>query len=494
MRNAAPQSNARQNSLLLPIIWLLGILVLLGLLPQASLEQSRARQAAASGSYLDAARHAARAAVRLPWRPDLWEMAGSYAMQAGEPQYALAYLERGQSVSGPAQSGLSPNGLLMLGDAYSQAGYPEKARRLWQELFSSAPSVEVGLRLLQAQLAQDDFPGAIATLQRLVSLQPEQAQWHYRLGLLTATRRPEEALPYLERAAELDASLVPAAEKLRSSVFSGRLSDDPAYALLLVGRTLATLDEWSLAREGFHQAALARPDYAEAWAYLGEALQHPGSGPYSVSTASGSLAALQTALRLDPHSISANLFTAIYWMRQNRFLLARQHLDVAIQQDPNNPILQVELGNLLALSGDLAAAQQALQEAASLAPLDPQYLVRLAEFSLQYNYLVPQVALPAARRAVILAPQDPASLVVMAKVLIKQGDLVSAGRFLRRALEIAPRHAPAHLQLGFLRILQGDLPSAYTELQQVLSLAPESPAADQARRLIATYIGGTRAP
>ena len=196
---------------------------------------------------------------------------------------------------------------------------------------------------------------------------------------------------------------------------------------------------------------------------------------------------LQKAVELDPQSIPAYLFLAMYWRRHDRYDQALASLQTAVQYDPENPYLQVEMGETLATLGDLSAALNAYRKAVELSPNDPAFINLLVGFSLKYEYHVEEIALPAARQGVILAPDDPQVLDSMGQVFIKLDDQLNAERFINRALEKDPNYAPAYLHLGQIYLLQGKLMDARAQLNQVTKLAPESPAADQAQRLIRAY-------
>jgi predicted Zn-dependent protease len=107
---------------------------------------------------------------------------------------------------------------------------------------------------------------------------------------------------------------------------------------------------------------------------------------------------------------------------------------------------------------------------------------------LDYDFEVAQTALPLARRLVARQPDQPANLDLMAQVLIHQGDLASAIRFLGRALASDPTFIPAWLHLGQARLLQGDRAEALSALGQVMTLSPNSPEAARAQRLIESYL------
>lgn len=452
----------------------------------ASRELELSQRALDAGQYLAAAGHLAQAAEKLPDRLDLWSLAGQYAQQGGQPDTAIAYLLR----IPPAKQ--TADDLLNLGDAYKQNSQLESAIGSWRSCLQAGGSaVPLHQRLLDAHLSLKDYPAVIADLHNLIGLLPGDAAIHYRLGLVTATQDPESALAHLARAVELDENLGRRARILQRGITSARLADSDAYSLMAAGRALASLDEWKFAEEAFHQATLASPDYAEAWAYLGEARQHTIDGLWpagnKVLPPEAGLPELKKAIELDPNSIAAYLFMGMYWRRQDRYDQALASLQTAIEIEPENPILQVEIGEILATLGDLNAALNAYRKASQLAPNDPAYLTLLVMFSLKYEYHIEEIALPAARQAVILAPDDPEVLDSIGQVLIKLDDQINAERFIARALEKDPNFAPAYLHLGQVYLLQGKFALAQAQLNRVKELAPDSPAAEQAQRLIKAY-------
>jgi len=488
-----------ENGVLLRLILLMIIISILGLSPnfhQVDDEMRGAQISLSSGTPEAASRKIASAASYLPWRNDLWELAGRLALQGGDPQTAIVHLERALVVSYKNgiywQKGISPQGLIDLGDAYQQIGDLSSAIRSWGPLVSQGGySEELTERLVQAYVSQEDYLSAISILQGQIDLEPENAQLYYQLGLFTSTQNPDEALASLENAAQLDPSLGTQVSELRRGILSARYAEDFAYSLLVTGRTLASLDEWQLATEAFRQSTLSRPDYAEAWAYLGEALQtlyyQTSISDSSKENSDDGFYELQKALELDPKSLSAHIFMSLYWKRQKNYDLALELTQSAIDINASNPIIHVELANLLAASGDLNGAFNAHLKAISLAPHDSAYQEYLIMFALEYDYHIEEIALSAARQIVIQSPNDAAALDLMAQVLIRQGDLLTAERFLRRALGEDTYYASAHLHLGLVFILLENYRDAYHELTLAANLVPDSDIANQAQRLLVTY-------
>jgi tetratricopeptide (TPR) repeat protein len=260
--------------------------------------------------------------------------------------------------------------------------------------------------------------------------------------------------------------------------------EEPAYTALAVGRALAAIGEWELAAEAFRRATMARPDWAEAWAFLGEAQQRLDPGVHTDNLA---LQYLEKALSLQPASIAANVFMALYWQRHSHQDTALEYMHKAAAAEPDNPVLQAEIGHFLAELGDLPAALQFYERATELAPNDPAFWLILSEFSIRHGIQIRQIALPAARQALILAPADPASHDLMGHTLLLLGDYNNAERFLWQAIRLEPDYALAHLHLGLLSLLQGRSSDAIRQLTLATTLAPETPTAEQARRLLRRY-------
>lgn len=332
------------------------------------------------------------------------------------------------------------------------------------------------------RMAAGDTAGAAARWQALAAREPSNAAAHYHLGLLLAALDPPAAVDHLLLAAELSPTYA-AAEGLAKDIRSAALLEDGAYTLLQSGRSLASLGEWTLAETAFRRAAEERPDYAEAWAFWGEAGQHL-TPP---AAAEQSLARLERAVQLDAGLLSAHTLLALYWQRQDQPQRALEALTAALDDHAASPALQAELGNALAALGRLEEAAAAYQKAIELAPQESVFAIQGALFAVRYEYDLRSTGLPWARRAVTLAPHDPQALDALGQVLLLLEDVNSAGRFFRRALQADGAYLPARLHLGLVYILQGEREAARGEWLAVRSAAPASPEGEQAARLLETY-------
>lgn len=467
----------REPTLLVRLIVPLIIIPLLGISPHPHIVSQisyRAHLSIKDNAPSEVSTKLIRLIDYLPWRQDLRELAAFYALEAGDSSTALFYFKQLAEIDQ-----LSPEYLIQMGDAALLSNDFTLALESWNNsLELGGPPADLLPRLYQLYQQLNDYPSQIEVLKSLVTILPSVADYHYHLGLLLSITQPDSSLVYLLRAAEINPSLSASVQTIQSNLNTARLVDDPVYTQMVIGRALASLEEWGYAFEAFSRATKLRPDYADAWAFLGEARHHLGEDGFRD---------LQNSLDLDPESIAANTFMAMYWQRQGRYDLALNYLDVAIQVDPQNPVLQTEMGNILGHLGDINQALIHYQRATELAPRDPTNWHALARFSIKYDHDIQQIALPAARQALYLNPENPTSLDLMGQIYIRMDDPYTAERFLLRSLEYDPYYAPAHLHLGFLYLMTGEMQKAFDELSFARSLAePGSLTSEQARRLIQT--------
>lgn len=440
-----------------------------------------AKQSIDNEDWLTASQNLAGAAQYYPWRYDFNLEAGRFALEAGDPSAAIQYLERPGTVSH-----LTIDDLIVLGDAYNQSGAPFMAEAIWKRATELGDSSQAYERLADLYLQRKDYPAAVDNLQKLLFLNPSNTHLYYQIGSLYAAIDPVKALPFLTQAVETDPTNASQAQALYDKIRTAELFDEPAYTFLISGRQLANWGQWDLAVEAFQHAAAIQPIYAEAWAFLGEARQQMAIQDTGSVTDVG-YPELVHALKLDANSILANTFMGLYWERQEDYSQAQIYLERAIASSPNDPFLYSELGNILAKAGDLPSAQSAYETAIRLTPRDPLFYRLLAEFALQYQIQIRELALPAARQAINLDPNDASSLDVMAQVMIMLRDYHSAERFSLNALQADPGFASAYLHLGitYIYLEEPDLARRWLSLAETVN--PNSWIASQAERMLDYY-------
>ncbi len=441
------------------------------------LDLAQARRAVIAGHYAEAAFAYQSAAERLPWQPSLWERAGVAAMKGNEIQEALSSLEKAR-----AHRALSGEGWLALGDLYEQDKDPEAALSADQQAsVHGADAAAVQMRMERLERSQGDFASAGGAARLWVLAAPKNAQAHYQLGQLLMASQPEDALAELGKAAQLDPKLDAPVASLRASLSPALQVNDRSYELVVAGRALASLGEWDLAAEAFRSATSARADYAEAWAWLGEANQHIGKD---------GLTELQRAVALNPDSALVQSLYGIYWQRQGQAVQALKAFQNAVNLEPQNAAWQVAVGSAYEQSGNLVAALGAYQLAVALAPSDAMTWRALAAFSVNYNSDVAGTGLPAVQHLLSLAPDDWQSYDIAGLASFDLENWKDAEQQFSKAVQLAPSQVAPRLHLGMAFLLGGDQESALKNLVAVSTLDPAGPAGEQAIRLLDRYFPG----
>jgi tetratricopeptide (TPR) repeat protein len=472
--------NLWTNGLWLRILGGFVLVVLLGFSPRAH-AVDRSLQLTTRTLEFDnltmSAEHLAFVAEQQPWRTELWELAGNYAWDGENPIAAGTYYQ-----AAAARGTLSEQGYLRWGLTYAAQGNSYSALQVWQAAQNIfGVSEEIVGQMVALHRKNADFPALIAALKTLVNFpsQFSDPQLNYELGLLLAIYDPATAPAYLLGAYEINPELA-AARELSFTIQRASPVDNPPYTIVAVGQKLAALHKWDFALRAFEHAIQLQPDYAEAWAFLGEAQQHqvapePDAG----------LAALETAIQLDPQSLAANSFLAIFWQRRGDYDRAIKYLATAAKIDPANPDLQIDLGAAQAINGNLDLAEDYYQQALANSPHNPQYFRELIEFYLRYNLNIKKVALPLARAELLIQPDNPEVLDTMGQVMIRLGDLQTAERFLQRAVARDPGFARVHLHLGVLYSLKSEPRLAAEHLWLAQNFGAGTHIANQAARFLA---------
>lgn len=293
---------------------------------------------------------------------------------------------------------------------------------------------------------------AQAAYQTLVERDPADTAAQERLGFLLALEDPAGARPYL-RAAD-----TPFAGDLLAALEE----KEPAARLARMGQAALAHREPALAVLALERATARFPNFADAHALLGHALD--GTGRPEAARAH-----LETAARLAPDSPLARSLLGLHDLNRGDPAAARPHLEAAYDLDPQNPAFALYLGFLYADLGQYAVADAWLTEATRLAPDDPAIGEAVARF---YLDRLPGDArgVAAARALVRLRPASALAHALLGRALLLTDDLQGAEEALRRALELAPDLAMAHYDLGRLYLLQGRREVAQAELIRALDL------------------------
>jgi tetratricopeptide (TPR) repeat protein len=257
---------------------------------------------------------------------------------------------------------------------------------------------------------------------------------------------------------------------LRTALNLSALEVSPSAQKVVIGRGLGLVEEWELARTAFEQAVRLDEENAEAWAWLGEADQKSAGDARVEQSRNEALNHLDRALELDPNSPVVRGLRGLYFQRIGNHRQALVEYQYAAKFEPENPAWYVSIGEEYAVLGDLIVALDAYQYATTVAPEDAEYWRRLADFCARNRIHIRDVGVPAAQKAVTLTPDDPLALDMLGWLLVLDGRYYEAERFLFDALAAAPELAPAHYHLGLLYLQTDDLAAMRNHLTRARDL------------------------
>ena len=432
------------------VLFILLLILLVLAAPVILSGYSELKQAGSAESYNEIAEHYLRAAQRLPWRADLYELAGhayyhAKEYQSADDMYRTAF----------EKNSLSPEGWAAWGDVNYLSEDKTRAVEIWtQALQRKDFSDGIYLRLAHAKQEQGEYAGAADYLQKYVTNQPVDAATHYQLGLLLTLTDPDQSASELTIASQLDGQFDPAARTLLAALSRASRVDSSSQRFVVIGAGLGAVNEWELARAAFESAVRADDTNAEAWAWLGEANQQ---------TVGGGIEELNRALELNPNSSVVRGLRGIYFQRIGNHRDALTEFQTAASFDAQNPARFVSLGDAYALTGDLIRALESFQYAASLAPGDATYWRALADFCGRYNIHIEDIGVPAAQRAVMLE-DDVANKDALGWLLLLDARYPEAERILLDALKDDPQNASVYFHLGLLYLQSGDRSRAIENL------------------------------
>ena len=164
----------------------------------------------------------------------------------GDPRFAFAYAKSlartnqkdkaAAVVARMAQRQLPPDGLVLLGEAYSEIGEQQQALASFQKALEANPSLARSHYYAgMAQLKLKQPTKAITEFEAELKLNPSDAEAQFQLGkTLLEQGRPKEALPYLESAAKTAPNLDGVHEQMAAAYRRlGRTADAEREAKLV---------------------------------------------------------------------------------------------------------------------------------------------------------------------------------------------------------------------------------------------------------------------
>jgi|GEM_PF-6859148 len=375
-----------------------------------------------------------------PNHPDALHLLGVIAHQRGDQELAARLV--GHALEQAPDRGAFH---CSMGNVHRVQGEFDEARACYEKSVELNPNLSEGYSNLGALLmAGGDLEGAERNLKLALVVDENNAQALNNMGtVLLRQGRSEEALPHLVKAARAAPRSAVAQANLGSALrargtpglaiqcFENAIDIRPDFerAHTELGEVLIELNQPDQAREAFRKALTLRPESSEAHRGMARLLRREGHAAEAV-------AHLEQALRdaTDDPLLLTDLTDS--YLAAGRFRPAADTARAWLQRDPKAWRAQLALGRALAGLGDLAGARQAFHRAAELRPDDARIQVQLAESLEAAGQLAESEQ--AADRALKLSPEEPFASAVKARNALRAGRAAKARERLEKALGAEP--------------------------------------------------------
>jgi tetratricopeptide (TPR) repeat protein len=294
--------------------------------------------------------------------------------------------------------------------ALAGKGRLDQAMNILNQLATETPE-PAGVERLRGIIfyQKNEFPQAGAAFAKAVA---QDAGDHESLEMegmsLFRQGRPQDALPYLERA--------------KTAVQSTNI--DPEYVL---GLCYADAGRYDDARHAFAEQYGFKPDSAEAYLLAGR-----------------------------------------LFLRRELKQQAAAQAQKALELDPNLPLAHQLLGEAALAGGDLPTAIKELEAERAINPLDPELYGRLGDAYLRAGQY--DDAQRALNRAVLLEPYSTEPYILLGETFLRLKDPIQALQYLAHAEKMDPSNYITHNLLGQAYKATGQLAEANREFKLVVEI------------------------
>jgi len=220
------------------------------------------------------------------------------AMKRGDTKTAWNHIAKARQLAPNSGQILYEFGYISLADNHVRDAVNSFRRAIMMD--DKRPEYYGGL--IDSLMRTTDYPMASEVVEKYLRLRPEDPWGYYIKGwLLFLAGKLDEAVPFLESAAEMDPRQA-----------------DPVY---LLGRVAYDRGDNSRAQQYFQQALQNKPDHAETWLRLG--MLHTREGKYESAEKE-----LRRAAELDPRDSLTHLQLSMLLTRMGRIEEAKQEAEL----------------------------------------------------------------------------------------------------------------------------------------------------------------------
>ena len=291
---------------------------------------------------------------------------------------------------------------------------------------------------------------AVTAYRKCVAAKPDLFEANLNLGLILARSHSVEAEQFLRNATKLKPQ--------------NHTEDNLARAWFALGHVVedASPDE---ALAAYQEAARLQPN-ADAWLAIGQLLDHK-------KDYDGAEKAYREAQSLEPSGTDAVIGLANLYMRSKRFPEAEAELRKLVAAKPEDAVLHIQLGRVLAAAGKTDDGIAELQAGVKLGSEDRDAVRDLADlYSADKKY---GDAEPLYRKLLSTQPNDGDMHAVLGKCLLSQRKFPEAQEELMTAVRLKPDLGAAYGDLAVAANENKDYQLAIRALDARAKFLPELP-------------------
>lgn len=406
-----------------------------------------------------------------PWQKDLYSDLAQILNEKQDFSRVIDSLER-LITFGP----LNFSEEFLLAEAYIQNGNSEKAQKLWEDISSRSDlKTEEYFLVFDLQEKNRDWDSAYRTIQLLAKKEAQNSEIQYRLALYQMIFNPEQANISLLQSLKGHPSWAERIKNLQSLTNVINSEENPTFRWVLAGNGLANQGEWLLASAAFEKVTQVDPNYAEGWALFGNALSYIEKDGFKE---------LIKAEEINPDSKIARAMLAVYFRNHDDLGSSLKYLESLSKEEPDEAFWQYELANTYAKNGDLNIALASYKKAIEMDPKNIFYWKELANFCLDYSFLIESEGIEAARQAMLINNEDPDAYDIMGLIYLKMNNYVNAERFFIEANKLSPYSSKTLLHLGQLYYLKNEKNLAFFYLTNAVDYSQNEVIKNMALKLL----------
>jgi tetratricopeptide (TPR) repeat protein len=306
--------------------------------------------------------------------------------------------------------------------------------------------VEAYYQLAQADLAQQEWRGAYASLEKAIELDSNRMDARLDRGRIYFAARDFKK-------AEDDADFVHTHDP----------NNTAAYQLL--GTTLISQQKSEQALAAFSKAAELRPN--DATAYINMALVE-----VSLHRLPDAEQHFQRAVQLDPKSVQANIDLVTVYRLEGKLPEAQQVLQIAILASPESPQLYIDWASMLSSAGKTADADGVLDRLRNQMPKSTDAAMAIADYyALRKNA---EKALAEYRRGLFVSPNNLEVEKRIEELYLDSNQVDQAAQMDTQVSKQAPKDVFVRINHGRLLMAQGKAHDAVSDLQETVTYSADS--------------------